>query len=69
MPKIVDGHMVTEKARMRFKVWLVQNNLSMSKFAKRCGCSHQYLSKAINGKIKITKAVVDKFRKGGYEFL
>lgn len=69
MPKKVNGHMVTEKARVRFKVWLAKNNLSMVEFAKRCGCSRQYLSSAIDGKRKITLAVREKFRRGGYELL
>lgn len=69
MPKIVSGHYITPAAAKRFKRWLFEKNLSLNKFAEQAGCSRQYLTRAIDGKIKITKTVIDWFHKGGYELI
>lgn len=69
MPIKKDGYYISEQARYRFKLWLFNNNLSISKFAKKCGVSHQYINAIINGKIKITDTVIATFKKGGYELI
>lgn len=69
MPIIKDGYKVTKAARERFYIWLTKNHLSLSKFAKQCGCSRQYLTKALNGEIKCTDTVIAKFKKGGYNLI
>lgn len=56
----------TEEQRTEFRVWLVKNHLSIREFAAKCGISHQYIYKVINGKCNITKTVVKTFEQGGY---
>lgn len=68
MPK-KDGHYITPAAAKRFKRWLFNNEISLNQFAKRAGCSRQYLTKALDGQIKITNTVREWFLKGGYELL
>ena len=59
----------TEEQKIDFKVWLVKNHLSIREFSAKCGITHQYLYKVINGKCNITKTVVETFKKGGYSIL
>ena len=60
---------ITQKAKIRFKKWLVEQETSMNQFAKKCGVSHQYISSVINGKINVTESVIETFKKGGYDFI
>jgi len=69
MPIIKEGHFITEAARLRFKKWLVEKNLTVNKYAKLCGCSRQYIEQILGGKRKITSSVRAHFLKGGYELL
>lgn len=69
MPIIKNGYFITKQAHTRFKKWLVDKSLSVNSFAKRCGCSRQYLEQILAGKKKITTSVHETFKKGGYEFL
>lgn len=62
-------YIATKTAKKRFKVWLIQNNISLREFASRCGVSAAYVSKVINGKSHITEQCLGIFRKGGYELL
>lgn len=63
------GHYITEAAAKRFRLWLFKNNMSLNQFAKKAGCSRQYLTRALKGQIKITQTVREWFLKGGYELL
>ena len=69
MPIRKEGYYITLKAKLRFKKWLVDQNLTLNKFAPLCGCSRQYLEQVLSGKKKITSAVLDRFEKGGYTYL
>lgn len=69
MPTKKEGYFMTKQARHRFKVWLLNNDLSMSKFAERCGVSRQYISAVITSKVKITDSVIATFKKGGYDLI
>ena len=60
---------ITPEAKKRFLIWLIENDLSLTKFAKKAGCSRQFLTRALDGKINITKTVIDWFKKGGYELI
>ena len=64
-----EGYYISESAAKRFKLWLFKNNMSLNQFAKKAGCSRQYLTRALNGQIKITSVVREWFKKGGYELL
>lgn len=64
-----NSYTMTENAVIRFKIWLVKNNLSMSQFAKNCGVSKQYISSVICGRNYITKKCREIFKKGGYELI
>lgn len=64
-----NGYFITEDARLTFKKWLLENNLTVNKFAKGCDCSRQYIERVLNGKAKITSSVLTHFKKGGYELL
>ena len=63
------GYFITEEARTRFKKWLIDQNLTVNKFAKGCGCSRQYIERVLQGKAKITSSVIEHFKKGGYAYL
>lgn len=69
MPKVLDGYYITKPALIRFKKWLVENDLTVNRFSRYCGCSRQYIEKVLKGKAKITAQVLEKFRKGGYNYL
>ena len=56
----------TVQDRTNFKVFLVKNNLSVKDFAKRCGVTHQYIYKVINGKCNVTPHIITTFEVGGY---
>lgn len=58
---------ITQKFRVEFKKWLVDNNLTASKFAQKCGVSAAYISSIMLGKKPINTSVVELFKKGGYE--
>lgn len=62
-------YVATPVARKRFKKWLIENDLNYKKFSQMCGCSIAYISAVINGKRHITKSVIDKFHKAGYDLL
>lgn len=62
-------HKITSAARERFFIWLLKNNLSLTQFAKKAGCSRQYLTRALNGETNITSTVREWFKKGGYDLL
>lgn len=53
--------------KVKFLTWLVKQNMSMRDFAKKCGCSHQYISAVINGKKPVNINTIDLFKKGGYD--
>lgn len=69
MPKKIDGYFITDEAKRRFRIWLLDNKLSMNKFAKKAGASRQYFEQVLNRKIKVTPNVIEWFKKGGYELL
>lgn len=62
-------YFVTDQARKRFKRWLADQEITVSEFSRRCGCSHQYIGSVINGKIPVTATVKDWFKKGGYDLI
>lgn len=70
MPKkYTCSYSATQTARKRFKRWLVDNDLSITRFAKACGVSRQYISAVIDGKVHVTPTVIETFKKGGYDFI
>ena len=64
-----ESYFITEEARLRFKKWLIDQKLTVNKFAPLCGCSRQYLEQILGGKKRITAKVREHFRKGGYPYL
>lgn len=70
MKKIIKTYYVmTPCGRKTFQKWLKDKDLSMRKFAKRCGCSTAYISRVVNAKSHITKSVIKLFNKGGYDLI
>lgn len=63
------SYTIKENAKKRFKVWLVQNDLTLRQFATKCGVSHQYVSQVVCGKRNITPNVIETFKRGGYELI
>ena len=57
----------TEKELRTFKIWLLDNNLSINQFAKKCGVARQYISDIVHGKYTVTPKVIETFKRGGYE--
>lgn len=62
-------YVLTKAGQDRFRTWLIKHDLSMTKFAAKCGVSKQYIQQAASGKIHITKSVRETFSRGGYELL
>ena len=69
MANIKDGYYVTKEARLRFKRWLVNQEISFSEFCRRAGACRQYMDRIINGKVKVTPESKKWFEKGGYDLL
>ena len=63
------SYLITEPARKRFKRWLADNDLTIASFSRKCDVSRQYISRVINGNIKITPSVVKTFKAGGYDLI
>ena len=64
-----EHYKVTPVAKRRFKIWLLDNELTVPKFAKRCGVSRQYIEAIVNGKVSVTSTVIELFKKGGYDLI
>lgn len=64
---IKEGYFIENEQRIKFKIWLTINNLSLNQFSKNCGCSRQYLSQVLSGKKKVTQIAIEHFKKGGYD--
>ena len=62
-------YVITNTAKKRFKVWLVQNGITLRQFANKCNVSAAYISKVINGKSHITPKCLEIFQRGGYKLL
>lgn len=69
MPKKRKSYTMTERAVIRFKKWLVEQNISMTEFAENCGVSKQYISSVVCGRNYITAKCRDIFKKGGYTII
>ena len=63
------SYKITDAAKKRFKVWLVQNDLNIGSFAEKCGCKRQYIQRVLGGSINVTPHVIEVFKKGGYDLL
>ena len=63
------SYLISEEAIKRFKVWLVQNDMTVNSFAKKCGCKRQYLQRVLYGKINVTPHIIEVFKKGGYDLI
>lgn len=64
-----NGYYVTPAARLRFRKWLVEQDLSFAAFCKRAGGTRQYMDRVIRGEVKVTDASRKWFEKGGYNCL
>ena len=62
-------YVITEGGRIRFKKWLIDQNISMSEFARRVGVSKNYISRIILGQYYITPRIRELFAKGGYNII
>ncbi len=62
-------YIITEPAKKRFKRWLVDNDLTIASFSRKCGVSRQYISSVLNGKVHITPTVIATFKSGGYDLI
>ena len=60
---------MTERARKRFKKWLIDENITMSEFAKRCNVSRQYIHSVVSGRNYITARCREVFKRGGYDLI
>lgn len=69
MSNVANGYYMTEQATRRFRIWLLDNKLTLPQFAKKAECSRQYLERVLSGKVKVTQKVQDRFLKGGYELV
>ena len=55
-----------EKEKGLFTDFLWESHTKMSDFAELCGISLTLLSLVVNGKRSITKNIIEKFRKNGF---
>lgn len=63
------SYKITEEAKKRFKHFLVDQDMSINDFAKKCGCKRQYINRVLCGTINITPHIIDIFKKGGYDLI
>jgi len=63
------SYTMTERAVIRFKKWLVEQNISMSEFARRCNVSKQYIHSVLKGRNYITAKCREIFKRGGYDLI
>ena len=63
------SYKITEQARKRFKHYLIDQDLTLSTFAEKCGVKRQYLVRVLYGKSNVTPHVIEVFKKGGYELI
>lgn len=59
----------TKKDKLAFQYWLLENGLTIRKFAQNCGVSHQYISDVICGKINTTEKIIETFKRNGYQIV
>lgn len=64
-----NSYVMTQRAIIRFKKWLIEEDISMSEFARRCNVSKQYISSVICGRNYITAKCREIFKKGGYTLI
>ena len=57
----------TNEDRIKFAIWLINKDLSLTKAAKKCGFSKTYFSLLVNGKRPITDNIKRKLKDIGYE--
>lgn len=69
MAKEKSGYYVTPSARLRFRKWLVEQDLTFASFCKKAGGTRQYMDRIIKGKVKVTPETKKWFIAGGYELL
>ena len=58
----------TNEDRIKFAIWLINKDLSLTKAAEKCGFSKTYLSLLVNGKRPFTEGVKSKLEDLGYDF-
>ena len=59
----------TKEQKKLFEIWLITQDYTLNDFAKKCGCSAQYICSVINGKKVLSATVKETFGKGGYNQL
>ena len=64
-----DGYYVTRVARIRFKKWLVEQDMTFTEFCKKAGGTRQYMDRIIKGQVKVTEKTREWFIRGGYKLL
>ena len=69
MANIKEGYFVTQAARVRFRKWLVEEDITFAEFCKRSGGCRQYMDRIIKGEVKVTATNRVWFEKGGYDLL
>lgn len=58
---------MTEREKIRFKKWLIENNMSMREFARQNEVSVVYISNLINGKEHLTDRAKLLFIQAGFK--
>ena len=58
---------MTEREKIRFKKWLIENNMSMREFARQNEVSVVYISNLINGKEHLTDRAKLLFIQAGFD--
>lgn len=69
MANVKEGYYVTQAARIRFRKWLVEKEMTFAQFCKKSGGCRQYMDRIIKGDVKLTKTNRVWFEKGGYDML
>lgn len=67
MPNVRKSKLITKKQKREFMIWLINNDLTISKFAKSCGVTRQYIYAILKGRVGLTERTKEIFLKGGYE--
>lgn len=53
--------------KKKFRMWMIDKNTKLETIAKQIGTSASYISQILNGQKNITRKIIEKFKKVGYD--
>lgn len=53
--------------KQKFRIWMIEKNTKLETISKQIGVSASYISQILNGQRNITRKIIEKFKKVGYD--